>query len=377
MKTYLVGGAVRDQMMGNPVSDMDYVIVGATHEDMIAAGYERVGADFPVYLHPTSKNEYALARTERKSGKGYLGFEVNFDPTITLEQDLERRDLTINSIAVNVTGFLKNEMPPLDNLTGVIDPFNGVQDLKNKVLRHTSAAFAEDPLRVIRLARFYARFEDFTIADETIKLAIELVDSGELEHLSRERFWSEMEKCFKQTHRLDRFFAALDIFGVMDGVSFFRDVFGSPWCMQQSFAVPSLMERIRYVPIEQQVAQFVALIANENAEQSSQVIPTRVKRLTQHVRAVRAMKIGNKAEKILALMKQTRAFNEGSTWAEMWQAIEMGERAGENFPVTGRQLLLAHMYAQRVSADRYFDLQGADIGRAMDKERLQEIGKMV
>src|SRR5271167_252665 len=364
MKTYLVGGAVRDQMMGNPVSDMDYVIVGATHEDMIAAGYERVGADFPVYLHPTSKNEYALARTERKSGKGYLGFEVDFKPTITIKQDLERRDLTINSIALSEDG-------------DIFDPFGGVRDIHNKVLRHTSEAFAEDPLRVIRLARFYARFDAFTIAPETVQLAIQLVDSGELEHLSRERFWSEMEKTFKQTKRLDRFFAVLDIFGVMDNVSFFRDVFGSPWCLQQSFTVPSLMERIRYVPIEQQVAQFVALIANENAEQSSQVIPTRVKRLTQHVRVVRAMKTGNKAEKILALMKQTRAFNEGSTWAEMWQAIEMGERAGENFPVTGRQLLLAYMYAQRVSADRYFDLQGADIGRAMDKERLQEIEKQL
>jgi|SRR5271157_644044 len=362
MKTYLVGGAVRDQMMGNPVSDMDYVIVGATHEDMIAAGYERVGADFPVYLHPTSKNEYALARTERKSGKGYLGFEVDFKPTITLKQDLERRDLTINSIALSEDG-------------DIFDPFGGVRDIHNKVLRHTSEAFAEDPLRVIRLARFYARFDAFTIAPETVQLAIQLVDSGELEHLSRERFWSEMEKTFKQTKRLDRFFAVLDIFGVMDKVSFFKDVFGSPWCLQQSHVIPSIAAQIPLYSLSEDIrlGTLVALIANVNAKQESQVIPTRVKKLTQNMRAVRAMHSDRNAEKILGLLKSNRAFNEGGSINDTIMAMYIAEQVGEKLPLTAAKLQIALNYAAAITGVNYQHLSGPEVGKAIDAARLDAI----
>lgn len=183
MQTYLVGGAVRDALLGLKVVDKDWMVVGATPEQMLAQGYEQVGSDFPVFLHPKTKQEYALARTERKSGKGYTGFICYSAPDVTLEQDLMRRDLTINAIAKADDGRL-------------IDPYNGQQDLDNKILRHVSPAFVEDPLRVLRVARFSARFAHlgFTIAPETIALMQEMVVAGELEALTPERVWKEWEK---------------------------------------------------------------------------------------------------------------------------------------------------------------------------------------
>ncbi len=183
MKTYLVGGAVRDNLLNLPVKDRDWVIVGATVEHLVSEGFTQVGADFPVFLHPKSKEEYALARTERKSGSGYKGFEVTFDANVTLEEDLERRDLTINAIAQDANGTL-------------IDPFSGQQDIRRKLLRHVSPAFREDPLRVLRIARFSARFAHlgFEIASETMELLQQMVQSGELEHLVPERVWSETSR---------------------------------------------------------------------------------------------------------------------------------------------------------------------------------------
>jgi tRNA nucleotidyltransferase (CCA-adding enzyme) len=180
IKAYVVGGAVRDELLGLPLHDRDYVVVGATPEDMTAAGFRPVGKDFPVFLHPKTHEEYALARTERKSGRGYKGFTVYAAPDVTLEQDLARRDLTINAIAKADDGTL-------------IDPFHGSQDLKDKVLRHVSEAFQEDPVRVLRVARFAARF-GFRIADETMQLMKQMVDSGEADHLVPERVWQEFAK---------------------------------------------------------------------------------------------------------------------------------------------------------------------------------------
>lgn len=196
VKVYLVGGAVRDKLLGRAVTDNDFVVVGSTAEQMIAAGFEQVGADFPVFLHPTSKQEYALARTERKSGQGYKGFTVHASPNITLQEDLLRRDLTINAMAVQVTGL--NDATPL---TGeVIDPYNGQADLANKQLRHVSAAFSEDPLRVLRVARFYSRFAHlgFNIANETLELMQQIASSGELNQLTQERIWQESSRATLQ-----------------------------------------------------------------------------------------------------------------------------------------------------------------------------------
>ncbi|WP_276526974.1 polynucleotide adenylyltransferase [Vreelandella boliviensis] len=183
LNVYRVGGAVRDELLGWPVYDNDWVVVGATPEAMRKRGFKPVGRDFPVFLHPESAEEYALARTERKSGHGYAGFEVHASPDVSLEEDLLRRDLTINAIAQSTEGELT-------------DPFNGQGDIERRVLRHISAAFSEDPLRVLRTARFLARYASlgFTIAPETLALMRQVSSSGELEHLAAERVWVETEK---------------------------------------------------------------------------------------------------------------------------------------------------------------------------------------
>ena len=183
MEIYRVGGAVRDTLLGYPHHETDRVVVGSTPEEMIAEGFRQVGRDFPVFLHPDTKEEYALARTERKSGPGYHGFVVHADPSVTLEEDLERRDLTINAMAMDETGT-------------IIDPYGGQVDLDAKILRHVSPHFIEDPLRVLRVARFAARYHHlgFSVADETLSLMAEIVAADELPHLSTERVWVETEK---------------------------------------------------------------------------------------------------------------------------------------------------------------------------------------
>ena len=201
MKIYTVGGAVRDALLGLPVKDRDYVVVGARPDELTALGYRPVGRDFPVFLHPVTQAEYALARTERKSGHGYHGFTFHAAPEVTLEQDLARRDLTINAIAQSEDGNL-------------IDPFGGRRDLDHKVLRHVGPAFAEDPVRVLRLARFAARFSDFSIAPETMALMRQMVDSGEVDHLVPERVWAELAKNLGERH-CRRFFEVLDACGAL------------------------------------------------------------------------------------------------------------------------------------------------------------------
>lgn len=187
MRTYLVGGAVRDRLLGKASVDRDYVVVGATPQQMLDAGYRAVGKDFPVFLHPHSGEEYALARTERKTGRGYHAFEVQADPTITLEQDLARRDLTINAMAEDADGRL-------------VDPYGGARDLQARVLRHVSPAFVEDPVRVLRVARFLARYAPlgFAIADETMALMRAMVEAGEVDHLVPERVWAETRKALAE-----------------------------------------------------------------------------------------------------------------------------------------------------------------------------------
>ncbi|HET6604687.1 MAG TPA: multifunctional CCA addition/repair protein [Xanthomonadaceae bacterium] len=203
MRTYLVGGAVRDELLGEPVGDRDYVVVGATPEELLQRGFRPVGRDFPVFLHPQTGAEYALARTERKTGRGYHGFAVHADPSVTLEQDLARRDLTINAIARDDDG-------------AVVDPFGGRADLQARVLRHVTPAFAEDPVRVLRVARFAARFAPlgFTIAAETMALMRTMAADGELDHLVAERVWQELERALAQP-RPSAFVAALRSCGAL------------------------------------------------------------------------------------------------------------------------------------------------------------------
>ncbi len=195
MKTYIVGGAVRDDLLGLPVQDRDHVVVGATPDDMVARGFTPVGKDFPVFLHPQTHEEYALARTERKTAPGYQGFVFHADRSITLEQDLARRDLTINAMARAEDG-------------GLIDPFGGQQDLQARIFRHVSDAFEEDPVRILRVARFAARFTEFSIAPETMSLMRRMVQAGEVDALVPERVWQEMARGLMEAQP-SRMFAVL------------------------------------------------------------------------------------------------------------------------------------------------------------------------
>jgi len=207
MKIFLVGGALRDRLLDRPVSDHDWLVVGATPEEMVARGYLPVGRDFPVFLHPRTREEYALARTERKSAPGYRGFTVHAAPDVTLEQDLARRDLTVNAIALpaELVGADGRFEPTPETLA---DPFHGQRDLRDKVLRHVTDAFREDPVRILRVARFAARFDDFGVAPETMTLMREMVAAGEADALVPERVWQELSRGLMET-RPSRMFEVL------------------------------------------------------------------------------------------------------------------------------------------------------------------------
>ncbi|MEY3446601.1 MAG: hypothetical protein RIR45_1356 [Pseudomonadota bacterium] len=217
MQIYLVGGAVRDALMGLPVSDRDWVVVGATPQALLDAGFLPVGRDFPVFLHPRTKDEYALARTERKTAPGYHGFAVHAAPDVRLEDDLARRDLTINSIAVNTYPMAGSALfdaelstdPAVWRAAGdLVDPYGGQQDIARKVLRHVTPAFREDPVRILRVARFAARFTDFSVAPETMTLMREMVQMSEVDHLVAERVWQELAKGLMEAQP-SRMFAVL------------------------------------------------------------------------------------------------------------------------------------------------------------------------
>jgi tRNA nucleotidyltransferase (CCA-adding enzyme) len=193
MEIYMVGGAVRDALLGLPVKDRDWVVVGATPEDLVVQGFLPVGRDFPVFLHPHTKEEYALARTERKTARGYRGFAIHAEPEVTLEQDLARRDLTINSIAIHADSTDLEGTFDLQSAE-FVDPYDGRRDLAAKVLRHVTLAFREDPVRILRVARLSARFTDFSIAPETMALMRAMVHDGEVDHLVSERVWQELAR---------------------------------------------------------------------------------------------------------------------------------------------------------------------------------------
>ena len=199
MQSSRVGGAVRDRWLGLRVLDHDWVVVGAAPEDMVAQGFQPVGKDFPVFLHPQTHEEYALARTERKSGRGYHGFTVFTSPDVTLEEDLARRDLTINAIAAHADWAGAGGLNDVQS-QGLIDPFHGQRDLRARVLRHVTDAFREDPVRILRLARFAARFDQFSVAPETLALMQGMVADGEANHLVPERVWQELARGLMEAH---------------------------------------------------------------------------------------------------------------------------------------------------------------------------------
>jgi tRNA nucleotidyltransferase (CCA-adding enzyme) len=244
VQTYLVGGAVRDQMLGREIKERDYVVVGATEGQMLAQGFTRVGRDFPVFLHPETKEEYALARTERKRGYGYTGFVCHASPDVTLEQDLLRRDLTINAMA-------------LDDNGSAIDPYNGKADLEDRIFRHVSPAFAEDPLRIFRVARFMARYKGygFSIAEETLAIMQTMCTENEVRAISAERIWQETQRALCEPYPLS-FFAVLASVGGLDyWFTEWRDIdFSSPTFSEKTSAITDTN-----IAIEQRFAVLVYL----------------------------------------------------------------------------------------------------------------------
>lgn len=258
MEIYLVGGAVRDRLLGLEVKDHDWVVVGATPDEMLARGFKPVGQDFPVFLHPDTGEEYALARTERKSGKGYTGFTFHASPDVTLEDDLVRRDLTINAIAQSEDGALH-------------DPWGGRDDLEQRLLRHVSPAFVEDPLRVLRVARFYARFAHlgFTVAEETLALMRELSAGDELDHLTPERVWQECARALA-TRSPERFFRLLQqveaLGKVMPGCETLN-------CDRLQQLIARLPETVPHRP-EAIFALFVRILTENHSDQDAQTALT-------------------------------------------------------------------------------------------------------
>ena len=341
MKVYLVGGAVRDELLGLPVRERDYVVVGATPEEMVAKGFKPVGKDFPVFLHPVTHEEYALARTERKSGRGYKGFTVYASPQVTLEEDLRRRDLTINAMA-------KAEQDGT-----IIDPFRGREDLQSRVLRHVSDAFAEDPVRILRVARFAARF-GFSIHESTLALMKRMVDSGETDYLVPERVWQEFSKGLAEPHA-EKMFEVLEASGLLrrnlpEIARYPRRFSGSlatryallAWPLDEA-QVESLSERLR-APND---ARELALTAARCRHRLHAATP----------------------EALLELFKAADAFRRPQRFAELLDAAQAAEPRVERARIERALEAAAAVEAGKIAQSA----KGPEIGRRVDEARLQAI----
>lgn len=336
MKTYVVGGAVRDELLGLPVKDRDHVVVGSTLEEMVKLGFKPVGKDFPVFLHPATKEEYALARTERKSGRGYKGFTVHAAPEVSLEDDLRRRDLTINAIAKDENGKL-------------IDPFGGQEDLRQGVLRHVSDAFAEDPVRILRVARFAARF-NFLVHKTTAALMRKMIASGETEYLVPERVWQEFAKGLMEAHP-QRMFEVLKASGLKLLPEAKFPLKGSlpvrfallAWPLEEK-AVDALCKKLR-APNE---VRELAMLACGYREQ---------------------IKHAKKPDELLDLLKRTDAFRRPERFADL---LEVARTAAPKADLA--RLEKARATAAAVDAGAIAGkVSGSEIGKRVDAARLQAI----
>lgn len=360
MKIYLVGGAVRDMLMGVTPKDYDYVVTGSTPEEMLSLGYEQVGAAFPVFLHPDTKEEYALARTEVKTGSGYQGFTCSFSPDVTIEADLSRRDLTANSIAY-------------DEETGeYIDPFNGRLDIDSGILRHTSAAFSEDPLRVIRLARLHSRFSNTVIHKSTILLSVDIVNSGELDTISNERYWVELNKVFSDKNsNIGNFFGTLYNFGVLNKVKFFKDILGNVTIETIDYIL-SISKQIRkYADIDPDMAIAVLIAAIENeAPLLENGIPNRILRNVKNTRVVMCVRFDDaeSLHDLLMITKSTRYFSEALS--DVLNTIDIGR-------ISYRTEFLFYVCfaSNRVLPD--LTLTGKAVGEKMKKDQIAAIESML
>lgn len=400
MQIYKVGGAVRDRLLGRPVSEVDWVVVGASAEQMLELGYRPVGADFPVFLHPQTGEEYALARTERKSGRGYGGFTFHACPDVTLEQDLIRRDLTVNAMAEDDQGNL-------------IDPYNGQQDLEARILRHVSPAFAEDPLRVLRVARFAARYAPlgFSVAPETLMLMRQLAESGELAHLTAERSWKEISRAlmeprpevFVQVLRDCGALAALlpevdDLFGVpqpqahhpeidtgVHVLSVLRQCAEHDQPLNVRWA--SLLHDVgkgltpedqwpRHIAHEQKGLRLIQAI-NERCKAPRDCAELAMLVGEFHTHGHRALEL--RPSTLLELLQRFDVFRRPQRFAEFVAACEMDARGRlgleqRDYP-QGAYLLGAAEAARQVPVKPLLEkgFKGAELGEALNRERLQAL----
>ena len=336
MKTYIVGGAVRDELLGLPVKDRDWVVVGATPEEMLAKGFKPVGKDFPVFLHPTSKEEYALARTERKSGRGYKGFSVHAAPDVTLEDDLRRRDLTINAIAKDENGKL-------------IDPFGGQEDLRQGVLRHVSEAFAEDPVRILRVARFAARF-GFPVHKTTAALMRKMVKAGETDYLVPERVWQEFSKGLAE-ERPERMFQVLESSGLK--------ILPRPK-YKLSGSLPVRFALLAWPLEEKEVEALAKRLRAPNEVRDLALLASGYREPLTHAK---------KPEELLDVLKRTDAFRRPERFAQL---LEVARGAAPKIDFMRLQRALraaAAVDAGAIAANA----SGKDIARRVDAARLEAI----
>jgi tRNA nucleotidyltransferase (CCA-adding enzyme) len=343
VKAYVVGGAVRDELLGLPLKDRDYVVVGSTPEEMEKLGFRPVGKDFPVFLHPKTHEEYALARTERKSGRGYKGFTVHAAPEVTLEDDLRRRDLTINAIAKDDAGKL-------------IDPFGGEKDLKARVLRHVSEAFAEDPVRILRVARFAARF-GFDVHPATMILMRRMVDNGEADYLVPERVWQEFSKGLAEPHP-EKMLEVLESGGLSRKL--LPELRGAP--LKFSGSVPVRFALLTWQLDEMSVEALTARLKVPNDVRELALL---VARNREGLRAA----LGAKPPELLELLKRTDAFRRPERFAELLQAAALAEPA-----IDTPRLERARAAAAAVDAGA-LAISGApaDIARRIDEARAAAI----
>lgn len=365
MKTYLVGGAVRDELLGLPVKDRDWVVTGATPDEMLKRGFKQVGADFPVFLHPDTREEYALARTERKQGRGYHGFTVYSAPDVTLEDDLKRRDLTVNAMAKSTEGEL-------------VDPFGGREDIQARSLRHVSDAFAEDPLRILRTARFAARLQPqgFTVAEPTMALMQQMVKDGEVEHLVPERVWQEIQRALHENEP-GTFFEILRECGALATIipelnrddtcsaalTALRCVHSSEGETSARFA--ALMSPLTPAEARNRAAQLKAPNDCQDLARHTTSLAPRIRAMTDH-----------QAEALLELLDEADVWRRADRFTGLLQALNCALPGTEKKKLgwlKSAQDAATGVQAKELMAQGY---RGKELGQAIRNERLRRISTL-
>lgn len=362
MRIYLVGGAVRDELLGRIIKERDYVVVGATPEQLLKQGYQQVGKDFPVFLHPKSKEEYALARTERKQGQGYTGFVCEFSADVTLEDDLRRRDLTVNAIAKADDGSL-------------VDPYGGKQDLDNRILRHVSEAFSEDPLRILRVARFAARYHylGFTIADETQLLLTQMVNRGELNTLTAERIWLECEKSLDD----GAFAEFLNVLAQLGALNAISPALANNW---NNELYQQLKNRYAYAQSQEITdksllfAQATSSLTADDIKATSETIrlPNDVRDLSLQLNAHQATLTSKRisAEQLLTCCNQLDLWRRPERFTGLLLALEVANCGVFN---NKKKLIKATDAAKTINPQQFIaqGIKGAQIKTALENARLE------